>query len=98
MSRTLRIGSLLRAMALAPPFSLSNAHRDCQRQDEHLYASTRRRSGGRNRPESMDELLWNQWTICPGISGRIGLECVDDLLRNTHHLAETGPRWEIGRA
>ena len=35
-------------------------------------------------PESADELLRNQWTICPGISGRFGLECVDDLARNTH--------------
>jgi len=53
------------------------------RSGEPLYASAADAQGGRNHPESVDELPWNQWTICSGISGRFELECVVDLRRNT---------------
>ena len=53
------------------------------RSGEPLYASAADAQGGRNHPESVDELPWNRWTICSGISGRFELECVVDLRRNT---------------
>jgi hypothetical protein len=74
MSQILRIGSLLRAMELAPPFL------DEQR-------SPRLPTAGRT-PVRVDSptLRRLDWTNYFGISGRFAPESVDDLPRNTHPL------------
>src|SRR5579875_1612250 len=37
------------------------------RSGEPLYASAADAQGGRNHPESVDDLNWNAWSICVGI-------------------------------
>src|SRR2546425_502509 len=88
MSRTLRIGSLLRAIVLAPPFLVSDAHEVANGRGEHLYAS------GCRRPMAVG-IARNRWTNYSGISGRFAPESVDDLNRNAWTICGGIRSWKL---
>src|SRR5262249_24342833 len=97
MSRTLCIGSLLRAIVLAPPcLGEPCSPRLPTERRTPVRVSCRRPSvdeiarNGRITLESVDDLPRNQWTLWIGMRGRLASEYALGLIELSMYRNETG--------